>query len=429
VNRRALAVLAIVAATALVYREAASGYFFEDDFQWLAGTMRYHPRQIFDLSGRDHFYRPVIEMYFWTLTPLFGGSPRLFHIASVVLHAVNGVLLYLLARALTRNERFAFTAALCFVVLPGYVEAVAWISALAEPVGAFFGCTMLYAFVRFRRGGHPAWRILAVLAFLMALVTHESSVVFLPLLLLADWAFLETERPLRTVLADGIRPSIPYAFMVLAYLAIDFQVNSDIYLVQDGHYRIGLHAFENILGYIVWLYVGTRDAVSYVLVSVAVLALLIFGTRRVRFAVAWMLLALLPFAFFTWGNTSRYLYLPAMGFALLVAELVEWVDGRLSRVAGVRVRLAIVTLLMAFVTIRFASFASRGVSNFTVRTERYRRFTEDIRRQYPQVSTGSSVAVEARVEQALTRRYLEGLVQWEYRDPTLTVTVQPQAPR
>ena len=93
-----LCLAALVAVPFLVYRVAVSAYFFEDDFQWLAGTLTYHPASVFDLADRTHFYRPVIELYFWAATPLFAGSPVLFHLANVALHAVNTVLLFLLAR-------------------------------------------------------------------------------------------------------------------------------------------------------------------------------------------------------------------------------------------------------------------------------------------------------------------------------------------
>ena len=95
-KRNLVAILAIVAAVFIVYRDVHSAYFFEDDFQWLAGALTYAPSSLVDVfgSGRSHFYRPVVELYFWIATPLFGGSPRLFHLASVVLHAANGVLLH-----------------------------------------------------------------------------------------------------------------------------------------------------------------------------------------------------------------------------------------------------------------------------------------------------------------------------------------------
>src|SRR5262249_44191563 len=157
-------------------------YFFDDDFQWLVGTWSFGASRLFNVSELSHFYRPIIDLYFAAATPLFGGSPTAFHVANVAIHAGNGLMLLALAREGAGSDEYAILAALFFVVQPADVDTIAWVSALAEAVGALFGCLALLSFLRFRRAGHGAWYAAAVLAFGLALVTHESSVIFLPLL-------------------------------------------------------------------------------------------------------------------------------------------------------------------------------------------------------------------------------------------------------
>lgn len=434
-NRRALAGLVIIAAITIVYREAPSAYFFEDDFQWLAGTMSFHPGQLLDIGNYSHFYRPVIELYFWMATPLLDGSPRLFHLANVALHAANGLVLFVLARFMTGSDRFGFLAALFFVVLPGYIEAVAWVSALAEPVGAFFGCLSIYWLLVFRRSGAPAPRALSIAAFFLALMTHESSVVFLPLLWLADRTFA---RPAtgrwRVWPADAgewigmLRVYAPYLMVIGGYLLVDLSVNRRNYLIEEGHYVAGVHVIRNILRYLVALYVGKSSTMSFVMVTAAVTVLLLRGMPRVRFATLWMLLALLPFAFFAWGNVSRYLYLPAIGFAMLLAEGAEWLDRWLARRLPDRARTAVVGLIVTAVVVRFMLFASTGVGNFAERTEAYRSFIGAFRQAHPQLPVASRVPIEARLEASLPHRYLRALVQWEYRDPSIELVVRGSGP-
>ena len=432
-----MAILAIVAAVFIVYRDVHSAYFFEDDFQWLAGTLTYDPSSLLDLfgSGRSHFYRPIIELYFWIATPLFGGSPRLFHLASVALHAANGILLFVLARALSSSDRFAVTAAILFVVLPGYVDAVAWVGALAEPVGAFFGVSSMLALLAYRRSGRGRYLALSVAGFVLALLTHESSVVFLPLLVLMDWAadescpeLVEGRRTLiprsRAEWTGIIRVFSPYLVAVALYAIPDLMVNRQIYLVTDSHYRIGFHAIRNGLDYLVWLYVGKRNLASYVVIVAAIAVILALGTRRARFAVSWMIIALLPFVFFTWGNTSRYLYLPAMGFAILLAEGMTAVDRLLARSLGSRWGRVVTNLIVIAVAVRFAVFASKTVKAFSNATEPYRAYSAQVRASHPSLPAGSVIFIEPEVDKALKQRYLEGLVQWEYREPTIRVRVR-----
>ncbi len=426
-NRKTLAIVGVLAAVGVVYWQAMSGYFFEDDFQWLAGTLTYDPASVLSLTGRTHFYRPVIELYFWFATPLFGGSAPLFHLANVLLHAVNGFLLFAVARQIAQDDRFGFSAALFFVVMPGYVEAVAWVGALAEPIAAFFGCSSLSGLLAYRRTHKPYWLVLAVVAFLLALLTHESSAVFLPILVLADWAADRTRRLVPRTgpeWRDALVVYGPFVLVLGLYLLPDLSINQQSYIVTEGYYRFGPHMIRNALDYIVSLYVGKKVLASYIAIVLCLAWVVVRGNRRVRFAIAWMLLAMMPFLPFTWGNASRYLYLPAMGFGMLLAEAVEWVDrtlaGRLPRVW----RLAIVGFLIAGLSIRYSVFASEGVTNFSARTEAYRQYGQKVRDEHPQLAPYSTVFIDPRDETVLKHRYLEGLIRWEYRDPTIQVVTR-----
>ena len=415
--KRAALALAVMAAIVAVYWKAVGAYFYEDDFQWLMSTFTFQPWHIFDVGAYSHFYRPVIELYFWAATPLFHGSPSLFHTASIALHALNALLLFLFVREATGSERHGFLAAVFFVGLPGYIEAIAWVGALAEPIGAVFGCLALWGFLRFTNSGAESWRAMSLAGFALALLTHESSVVFFPALLLAGWAFAPP--PATHDWRGHARCYAPYGIVLAVYLAIDIPISSRSYLIGESHYRPGVHIVENVLDYVVTLYVGRRNLPSYIVTAGVVLLLVVRGSRRVRFATLWMLLALLPFAPFTWANTSRYLYLPAMGFAMLVAELIEWVDRAAARRMKPAPRHVLVGLLAAAIAVRFCLFAAEGVERFAARTEVYRQFITEFRRQHPVLPRGSEVPIDKAVADRLQHKFLESAVQWEYRDPTI----------
>jgi hypothetical protein len=423
-----IAACATIAAAALaLYFPATSAWFYEDDLQWLAGTLTFAPSDLLNLSAQRHFFRPVISLYFWAATPLFGGSSTLFHWANSVLHAANGLLVLLLARAIGFKARWSFFAALFFVSMPAYVEAVAWVSALAEPVTTFFGLISVYALLR-GRDGSAGWKGLSVASFFMALITHESAVVLLPMLMIADWAFAPAEgRPRPPLIADlpaKLRRFVPYAVLVAMYLVVDLTVNQRSYLVEEGHYRVGLHAVRNLLAYVVTLYVGDRSLTSFLVAAAVLIVLLLRGTPRVRFATLWLLLWILPFSFFTWSNTSRYAYTPAVGMALLLAEAFTWLDGRLATLVGKPARVAVTTLLALFVAVRFMLFAVDNITSFAERTERYRTYAHTLRREYPDPPRGARLEVDVETADALQFRYVEALAQWEFRDPALRLDVR-----
>jgi hypothetical protein len=431
-KHRVVASVAIVAAAVFVYRAAVSAYFFDDDFQWLVGTWAFHPAQLLDFAHLTHFYRPVIDLYFATATPLFGGSPLLFHLANVGLHVANGLLLFALARAISGNTVYGFLTALFFVVQPGDVDAIAWVSALAEAVGAFFGCLALLWFLRFRRSRRMVWHVLSVMAFLLALLTHESSVMFLPLLVMAGWAFdgADATAGVHTPRwTSRLGPYVPYGILVAAYLAIDLQINSRNYVVAEGHYGIGGHVFTNALDYIVTLYVGRRDVANYLIVPIGLAVLLLRGSRRVVFATSWLVLSLLPFVLFRWGNTGRYLYLPAMGFSMLLADGVVQLDRLLASRLPRAQRAAVLALVATAVAGRFMLFAAAHVRSFAEHTEEYRRYITLFRQAHGDLPSHSRIPFDPSLVGEERYRFLNALVQWEYRDPTIGLIPDQPAPR
>jgi hypothetical protein len=415
---------ALALAVVIVYHNALSASFFDDDYQWLVGSWSFHPAQLVAFSGMTHFYRPVIDVYFAVMTPLVRGSPILFHEASIVLHIVNVLVIFALAQRifveadlnveadLKVRLYIPFVAALFFAVQPSDIDAIAWVGALAEAVGALFGCLSLLWFLRWREDGQRRSRTLSVVAFAVALLTHESSVVFLALLFLADWLLVGRR--------EFIRPFVPYLVLTGSYLALDLWINSRNYLVSQGYYTIGFHMVTNALNYIDALYVGRRDWLNYAVIAIGVAMLLVRGSSRVRFATLWMLLALAPFLSFNWGNTSRYLYQPAIGFSLLAAEAVTAFDRALAARRMITARRALaVSALVAAIAIRFAVFASANVRDFTERSQVYSDYLGRFRLIHGTVPSNTTVIADPPT--TLPYQFINAAVQWDYRDPTIRI--------
>jgi hypothetical protein len=439
--RAAAAAASLVLAVVIVYHNALSAYFFDDDFQWLVGSWSFHPAQLVAFGSLNHFYRPVIDIYFAVMTPLLGGSPVLLHAASIALHAANVLVVFALARRLwgppsggPSASLFGFVTALFFAVQPSDIDAIAWVGALAEAIGALFGCLSLLWFLRWREEGQSRFRTLSVAAFALALLTHESSVVFLPVIILADVLSLWRVRkdpPSTTesrvaivhggVDLSGPRTFVPYVALTVLYLSIDLWINSRNYVVSQGHYAIGLHIFTNALDYIDALYVGRRDALNYTVIVIALTALLVRGNARVKFAACWMLLALAPFLLFNWGNTSRYLYQPAIGFSLLLAEAVTQLNRALTGRIPANTRRAIVIAAVAAITIRFGLFANANVRDFAVRTHVYPEYLARFRNIHGNVPSNTVIASDPRLETTLPYQFVNAAVRWEYRDATIQI--------
>src|SRR5262249_24035718 len=125
-------------------------------------------------------------------------------------------------------------------------------------------------------------------------------------------------------------------------------------------------------------------------------------------------------ALFTWANTSRYVYTPAVGFAMRVGLGIAALDRSLHVRVPPAVRISIVSFAALAVVVRFAVFTTLAVYGFVARTEAYRTFLGASRASPPVLARRSRVRV-ALADSELREPYVVAMLQWEYDDPDLRV--------
>jgi hypothetical protein len=318
----------------LLYSPVLHDFFALDDFIWLSQARTpdlgdFLRRAVsFPPAGATEiytpFWRPLIDVYFFTAWRLFGLDPLPYRVINVALHGVAGVLTALLARQVLHSWRAGLMAGGLFVLLPTYDFAVAWISDITELLGACWYLLALTSYVGFLRGGAHARRLYlgALGALALGLLTKESTATLPATLALVTLAV----QPLRSrqQFLGHARALAPFAGLVAAYggflLWNEYRVGAD-----TGLYRFGQHAFANLWDYLQRLALPLRDTDPALTVPRQVLALaflagglVAFALRRwvVVFAVLWTLLALLPYSFFVAGIEYRYTYLAAVPFTI-----------------------------------------------------------------------------------------------------------------
>ena len=399
---------------ALIYYKSTTAYFFDDDFHWLVQTQSFAPANMLDLSLYNHFYRPVIEIYFFLGLSLFGCDPFPFHLVSIGIHLLTTWFLYQFTRALSNSALFAFLSAMFFAIQPGFRDAVTWIGAVTDLLPVLWYVLTLWLHLLFLQRRNWRWYAGTLISFSLCHLTHESSATLLPMMLLVEFTFaaqVDVRARILAVARHWVRYA-PFVSLLLAYLAIAYDVNTRSYLVQEGVYALGWHAIPNILNYIIWLYVGQRALLDYVVMIGVLAAVFVWGSPRMRFSVVWILVTLLPVSFFTWGLQGRYLYLPAAGFAMLVADLMlGFYALAVSRMSANTARLATVVVLTVL-AVRFGLFAQKSADSFPALTAHYERFVAELRRTNPGATAGSTVYID--------RRFLEGVPDL-YREPAARV--------
>jgi tetratricopeptide (TPR) repeat protein len=94
-------------------------------------------------------WHPVTRLSHMLDCELFGLAPWGHHLTSILLHAVNATLLFLVLREMTGATWRSFTVALLFGVHPLRVESVAWIAERKDVLSTMFWMLTLWAYSRY----------------------------------------------------------------------------------------------------------------------------------------------------------------------------------------------------------------------------------------------------------------------------------------
>jgi tetratricopeptide (TPR) repeat protein len=208
----------LLAVVALIYGNTLRNEFTMDDGIYVLRNSQVTQASVqglFAANKLTNVFRPVTFATLALNWRLGGARPFGFHLFNLILHACVTWLLFLLLDELLgaspQAKIVAFAAALIFAVHPLHTEAVASISGRAELLAAGF----LFA----------AWilhlndqQIPALICFVLALLSKESAVVFLPLLLVGDYA------------RGKWKPILRYSFfagITLLYLGILWKVQGE----------------------------------------------------------------------------------------------------------------------------------------------------------------------------------------------------------
>lgn len=221
-RRTAAVVVALLAVG--VYLNALHNPYVYDDYRTILSNA-----SLFDLRDwRALLYfdlpRPLTNISFAVDYAMWGGEPFGFHLTSVLLHAANAVLLFLLARAAvadsaverlrgTSATTLAFVAASVFAVHPLMTEAVAYISSRSDVLATTFVLLAMLAARRWMQGGHWSWLPVTWGLWLGGIAAKETAALLPVALVLYDWLLPPTDERGRR---QRLRLHLPLVIVALA---------------------------------------------------------------------------------------------------------------------------------------------------------------------------------------------------------------------
>lgn len=368
----------VMAVTCLAYVNALDGQFVYDDrFQVLKNKLirsldnlpemfAQSVWQFMNLSSQDVvglYYRPVFNVVLAFNYYLFGTESTFgWHLVSLLIHLVVTMMVYVLARQWGLTREAALASALLFGIHPTRSESVAWISGLPDPLAALFLVPALLFHERYYRAedGHLLHLVLSMLFALLAVLSKEVAIM-LPIFLVArEWLDKASGESSAAALARALKRATPVLavaviYLVARYAVLGFISKPEPKAVGISNVHVLLTMPSVLFGYIRLLLVPYPLAVIYdhpyvtsatdprfwgaALGVVAMLAGAIWLLRTSPIglrSLAWLVLFLMPVLNLKTFNPQesllhdRYLYVPSIGFSLLIGLALE----RLSNYVG-----------------------------------------------------------------------------------------------
>lgn len=274
--------------------------------------------------GAWTYFRPVFQLSYLSDFLAWGLDPVGYHLSNLALHVLASFLVFVLFWQLTHKQLPALAAGLLFGVMPIHVEPVSWFGARADGLSTLWYLLAVVFFVLFRRRLRRVFLLYAIVAFVAALMTKESSVTLPAVLMLYDWLYSWSGwQKLRNLVVPQLFFWSVLAAYVVFRLVLWAQLgtfaNSRIqnlkwdYLTQI----VTLHVFDPFFS-------DMTGQLRSILLGTAVLVVLLYHSRReVLIGAAWVGLTLIPslltqdyFIF------DRYIYLPSVGLSVVLASVL-----------------------------------------------------------------------------------------------------------
>lgn len=199
--------------------------FVSDDYDWLFIAQQGAPLiesfvgNYYGEHGVGGTFRPMVNVFFEITTRLFGMNPVPYHVVLLVVHALNALLVGILAVVLLQGRVYARTVSwmsmILFAIVPAHTEAVVWIAAIGDPLALFLYLSAFLFFTRYRRdkGASLRYAVVSYVLLVCSLLTKEIALTF-PFVILSYEYLILHNRSLKSL----VRSVTPFVFIVGAYL-------------------------------------------------------------------------------------------------------------------------------------------------------------------------------------------------------------------
>jgi hypothetical protein len=317
-------------------------------------------------------YLPVRDLVVAADMAVWGDNEHGLHVTQLGLFLLTVLGLGSLLVGFGLRKETAWLGVLIWAIHPSHVEAVAWLSERKGILAGLFAVGCGHAWLRFRRGGHAAWLLAAMLAAIAAIWSKAPAMAIGPALAAFDWYLLPAHRR-RWITIGAVGLASVLAAVPVMMVALDANVVSDGVSAVDrspwtlvpgviGHYVQSL-ACMTLPSVAYPIQIAGPSAVDLALGIAAIAGSLLLWWRSARpladdaplrwrrALIAWTALWFLPVSQLALPVhiivADRYVYLATLGACIGVAAVVMILPPASRRIVG-----ALLVGVLSVLTIR-----------------------------------------------------------------------------
>jgi hypothetical protein len=322
-NELAIGILALV-----VYVSCLLNDFHTDDWivlSFLRDGFSFSDFLSMENSGR---FRPLTNILIYFKYLVLGDSAPLNYLLSIILHAAVSISLYKLLVKIELPERMSLLSAILFTLYFQHYEGVIWLYGTIRLFAALFYIFSLWHLYGFINDGSRTSLIFFVTISSLGLFVVEDFVVapllfFFFVLLFAEKGNLRQN--LFPVMISGIIGLSVY--FVLRSLLIQRPG------IVEEYYYPGWHMFRVLFDYLGWFVIpspthpyfaklsSSAGLLTYIWQGINTAAMILFipikSPKQIRIFIIMVFISLLPIVPLNYKVTSRNIYLPSLGLAVV----------------------------------------------------------------------------------------------------------------
>jgi len=284
-------------------------------------------------------FRPLTNILLYFRYLVFVDTSFLYYALNVILHATVSIMLYRLLLKIELPRMASFLSAIIFAIYFQHYEAVIWLYGIIREFAAIFYIICLWHLHNFVIGeSKKSFWLFAIFSFMGLFIVEDFVIapVAFPVFVLLFAGKGSMARALKPVIISSIIALLVYFSLRTALIARPG--------VTEQYYYFGSHMLRVLFDYLGWFVVPSPHhtyfhslaarldgTISYIWKEAYHLAMVglipfsiwlyIKSPKPVRFFILFIYIALLPILPLNYKVSSRNIYLPSLGLAVMVGYL------------------------------------------------------------------------------------------------------------